>query len=344
MKTAPNWINTSTQYIIRYAPSGTYYLRKRIAGKLVRKSLKTQTISVAKLRLPVEIARLSAQLGAVSQSGSATLLDCFAAVVNRVDTNPNLMKRSKEYRRFTLKLLQPFIQSLPATRSFTRLRCEEWFSEVKARFSPTLCNNLLGSLRLVVAEALSSGLLTSDPTIGIKRAKIVAKKLTLPSPDEFRKLVTMIFSYSRKAADLVEFLAYSGCRLSEARALKWSDISDQTNSIFVTGKGGYSRNVPMIAQLRLLLKRLGERKPNGLVLSCRNAEDEMTRACNALGITRITHHDLRHLFATACIEAGVDIPTVSRWLGHRDGGVLALRTYGHLREAHSSAAAKRVRF
>ena len=38
--------------------------------------------------------------------------------------------------------------------------------------------------------------------------------------------------------------------------------------------------------------------------------------------------------ATVCIESGVDIPTVSRWLGHKDGGALAMRTYGHLRREH----------
>jgi integrase len=59
---------------------------------------------------------------------------------------------------------------------------------------------------------------------------------------------------------------------------------------------------------------------------------------------RITHHDLRHLFATRCIESGVDVPTVARWLGHRDGGALAMRTYGHLREEHSRAAAAKVTF
>src|ERR1041385_3250571 len=53
---------------------------------------------------------------------------------------------------------------------------------------------------------------------------------------------------------------------------------------------------------------------------------------------------LRHLFATRCIEAGVDIPTVSRWLGHVDGGALAMRTYGHLRREHSAAMAQRVTF
>jgi Fic family protein len=56
----------------------------------------------------------------------------------------------------------------------------------------------------------------------------------------------------------------------------------------------------------------------------------MDCATKKLGMKRITHHDLRHFFATRCIENGVDIPTVSRWLGHKDGGALAMKTYGHM--------------
>jgi integrase len=67
-------------------------------------------------------------------------------------------------------------------------------------------------------------------------------------------------------------------------------------------------------------------------------------ACKACGFHLITHHDLRHLFATQCIEAGVDVPTVSRWLGHSDGGALAMRVYGHLRREHSATMAQRVTF
>ena len=69
----------------------------------------------------------------------------------------------------------------------------------------------------------------------------------------------------------------------------------------------------------------------------------MDRACEKVGAERITHHDLRHLFATRCIESGVDIPTVSRWLGHKDGGALAMKTYGHLRREHSIAQAQHDR-
>jgi Phage integrase family len=63
-----------------------------------------------------------------------------------------------------------------------------------------------------------------------------------------------------------------------------------------------------------------------------------------LGLHHLTHHDLRHLFATRCIESGVDIPTVAKWLGHKDGGVLAMQTYGHLRDKHSEHMARKVIF
>ena len=74
----------------------------------------------------------------------------------------------------------------------------------------------------------------------------------------------------------------------------------------------------------------------------REAKKTMDHAAERVGITKMTHHDLRHFFATICIESGVDIPTVSRWLGHKDGGALAMKTYGHLRDEHSLSAARRV--
>jgi len=53
------------------------------------------------------------------------------------------------------------------------------------------------------------------------------------------------------------------------------------------------------------------------------------RGLKAVEMERITHHDLRHLFATRCIEAGVTFRPGIALAGHKDGGALAMRVYGH---------------
>jgi integrase len=97
-----------------------------------------------------------------------------------------------------------------------------------------------------------------------------------------------------------------------------------------------------------MLKELRAERPNeaasASVMGVFECQNSMTNAAEKVGMKRITHHDLRHLFATICIESGVDIPTVSRWLGHKDGGALCMKTYGHLRQEHSQAQALRVSF
>ena len=100
--------------------------------------------------------------------------------------------------------------------------------------------------------------------------------------------------------------------------------------------------------MRSLLERLRssttEFAPSVRVMRVQEYQRAMDRAAKLVGMARITHHDLRHLFATRCIESGVDIPTVSRLLGHKDGGALAMKVYGHLRDQHSQAMASKVTF
>ena len=103
----------------------------------------------------------------------------------------------------------------------------------------------------------------------------------------------------------------------------------------------------MTDAFRLLLTQLkAERdaKPEDYVSQIDSAKKCLQTTCKKLSYPQFTHHDFRHFFATTCIEAGVDIPTVSRWLGHKDGGALAMRVYGHLRQEHSFAAVKKVVF
>jgi hypothetical protein len=45
-----------------------------------------------------------------------------------------------------------------------------------------------------------------------------------------------------------------------------------------------------------------------------------------------------------CVMAGIDFMTIAAWLGHRDGGILVGKVYGHLLDEHRQKAAKLVHF
>jgi integrase len=104
----------------------------------------------------------------------------------------------------------------------------------------------------------------------------------------------------------------------------------------------------MIPEMQALLYNLRSLSPDASgdepVMKVGECQKSMDRAALQIGIKRLSHHDLRHLFATRCIESQVDIPTVARWLGHKDGGALAMKVYGHLRDHHSAAMAQKVNF
>jgi integrase len=113
-------------------------------------------------------------------------------------------------------------------------------------------------------------------------------------------------------------------------------------------KNGKDRWIPLNSSLRQLLEQmraeLAKKSPDQTVMQVFECQKSIDRAAKLAGVKRITHHDLRHLFATRCIEADVDIPTVSRWLGHQDGGALCMKTYGHLRDEHTQNEALKVSF
>jgi len=236
--------------------------------------------------------------------------------------------------------------------------CQEWLGRFQRQYAPTVINASIGTLRDIFVEALSAGARFDNPAADLSRVKVRAKRLELPSREKFLEFVEAIRTagsgFSKDCANLVRFLAYSGVRIGEAKNVTWADVNFTRREMHVRGdpetatKNGETRYVPMIPELEKMLTELRAERPNEAasapVMGVFECQNSMTNAAEKIGMKRITHHDLRHLFATICIESGVDIPTVSRWLGHKDGGALCMKTYGHLRQEHSFAQAQRVSF
>jgi integrase len=357
-----SWETTAVQNLVRYRSSGTYFARFRVGGKLIWKSLKTSAFSVAKQRLPETIRDHRAKLesAAAFASGKMTVAAAIDAHLAKVRASASLKPRSVDYREMMVGFISRSWPTLFDTDvpKISERDCQEWLTRFQRKYSASVVNNAIGTLRAVFAEAVGSGARFSNPAANLARMRIRPKRLELPSREQFLQFVEEIRTagarQSKDCANLVRFLAYSGLRTSEARYVTWADVNFARRQLHVRGdpitatKNGEMRYVPMIPELEGMLIEMRKRRlrepPNSIVMRVFECQNSMTHAAARIGMKRITHHDLRHLFATICIESGVDVPTVSRWLGHKDGGALCMKTYGHLREDHSFAQAQRVSF
>ena len=342
--------------LYRLESSGGYYALLKRGDKQFRRSLKTKDRKLADIRL----SELRSQVGNLKISEDTRI--SFADLATRwIATTAHALKVSSVTRRKScIANLTPYFAGM-AMRSIQPHHCERWLIERGSKVAAQTMIHELNAMRNVFDYAVSLGLILNNPATGIQRRKIIRAPMTIPTRDQFKSLVAAIresdgrLDSQKKAkagADLVELLAYSGCRLAEATSIRWRDIDFEQGVITVTGgevgtKNNEHRQVPMTSALRELLERLSMNSPwqsDDHVSQISSAKRSITTACRRLDLPHFTHHDFRHFFATTCIEAGVDIPTVSRWLGHKDGGALAMRVYGHLRQEHSFTAIKKVTF
>jgi integrase len=361
--TESRWQKTPVANLVRHVQSGNYYARIRVRSKLIWKSLKTDRISVAKLRLSdfhKEERQRAASQTAVAR-GVMTFGDALEMFKQRLQNDPDAKPKTKEYYHWRISAL---LKSWPGLNEediskITAAQCRDWAFQNASKWSSISHNHTVSILRRVFSIAIEAGARYDNPGLAAKRVREkVEKEIVLPDFKNFGKMVKTVKNagsgFSKPASELIEFLAYGGFRKGEARNVTWADCDFKRGEIIIKGdpetgtKNGEVRIIPMIPDMRRLLKRMKAERPeenkDAPVMRVFECQKSIDRASKILGIKRITHHDLRHLFATRCIESGVDIPTVSRWLGHKDGGALAMKTYGHLRNEHSQQMAKRVRF
>ena len=352
------WQKTACANLYRYKPSGTYFAHIKIRGKLIRRSLKTKLQSVAKMRLAdlEKSERQIADSATAVAGGKMTFGDALTVYRVRLQGGQTKAKkpRSKAYREERIAALLKSWTILEKTdvRKISKADCLKWAAGYQAKFSATNYNNTKDTLKVVLDVAIEHGARYDNPAKEIKRTKIVFKRKRLPSQDEFQKVLATI--KHKTVADLIQFAAFSGMRISEIRNVKWQDVDFANKQIAVYGddvdgtKNGEPRRAPMIPEMKFLLERLQaenpDRKPTDSVMACKEFRGSVKTVCTKLGVPYFNHHAMRHLFITRCTELGFSPTLIADWVGHKDKGVTILKNYSHVRPAHSAEMADRVIF
>jgi len=130
-------------------------------------------------------------------------------------------------------------------------------------------------------------------------------------------------------AAVLSLLYGCGLRISEALGLTRAD-APLAETIRITGKGGKTRQVPVLPAVRQAVDRAIAAQPfpleptdalfrarRGGPLSARHVQATVQRLRGRLGLpASATPHALRHSFATHLLGAGADLRAIQELLGH----------------------------
>lgn len=346
--------------MFRHAPSGTYYIRVRLGRNNARReSLGTKVYEVAAARLGPRKEELLQTKRPRKGECPVTLWDALRIIQAQIESNPALKDSSKETYAEVIVSLKPGGNGrvpAPATSllSLTHEEMEAWWKQTAASYSPDRANYQLLLVKRALRVAKERRAISREVGVSLKRVPVPKTRLRLITRTQFAELVAAIRREPRggqDAGDWVEFVAYTGLRPEEAHSALWEHIDRANNVLTVTGnatgtKNRRERHIPLTSRLNNLLKRISKRTKatTGPILRVDRPIKIIRRGCVAANVPTMRRKDFRHLFATRCFESKIDPPTVAKWMGHQDGGALALRTYAHPTTDHEHRSAAKVKF
>lgn len=159
---------------------------------------------------------------------------------------------------------------------------------------------------------------------------------------EVDALLSCVKSLKHRTVLLTLYAA--GLRLGEALALTIPDIDSARKQLIIrSAKGQKDRRAPLSPRLLEALRHYwtSVRSPHylfpGKTIDVPLAPTTIQKMCKQAAIKagiqkNITPHTLRHSYATGLMEAGVDLLTIGRLLGHKSFSTTLI--YLHVRQPH----------
>ncbi len=260
-------------------------------------------------------------------------------------------KRSWKRDEVSLKSLKPFFKG-KMLRDIGPQLVENYKAKRKADKTPrktlvkeATINREIALLKTMFNTALKWGKIEKNLIDGdaVKKFKENQKAMRILSDKEMIKLIDAAPSH---ISPIIIIAANTGMRKMEILSLKWEDIDFRRGIIHIKdSKSGRAREVYMNCPVFEALKVLPQESEfvffnqatGNHVTSVRKS---FKKACEDMGIKNFRFHDLRHCCATKMVEAGVDLVTVSKILGHSD--IKLTMRYAHPGEKTMRAAAEKL--
>lgn len=247
---------------------------------------------------------------------------------------------------------------------------QAWIADMSARLAPSTVRTRYNYVRSAFRAAKVDRLIPVDPCDAVRwsRASRARDELVFMEHAEVAAALAVADDWFRP---FVKVCAFAGLRLGEAAGLRVSDVdflrrtirvdrqvqgSSRATTIVVPPKHGSARTVhvpealtdSLAAHVRDVGVWGGDRWlfGPGELLNRNSAGEQWRTTRRRAGLDRFTLHDLRHYYASGLIQAGCDVATVQKALGHSSPAI-TLNVYTHAwstsEERTRSAAADLMR-
>ena len=323
-------VSSLYRYYSRSGKAGSYYLIARIDGVLKKECLETTDLDFAKKKI------LDLKKWLKGKKGERTLMQLAC----------DFKEATTKNQKHSIWVINHLKECPFANESVQKISKDEIARFIKSLDLGSRSTNLFYERLKAVFDWGVPDFLEENPISEVKfrkqiRRKVVREKPSVPTLEEFRKIVDQIrnqkFSDTAEdSADLVEYIGLAGQGVAEANALDWSHVnfSGKLPQISVQRKKTQEFYiVPIHEDLMIFLKALhikqGEPK-SGKVFKVLNPKKAIDSACAKLSLKKFTARNFRQMNIIHNLRSGVAPKTIAKWQGHQDGGVLIMNVYSEV--------------
>ena len=198
-------------------------------------------------------------------------------------------------------------------------------------------------LKNAFEKAYKTRLIRENPVAFVeykKHKRETREALTKEQQQEFLQVIE-----TSRFKSLFLFYLYTGTRKAEPLLSLWSDVHEEENTFIVRGTKtdtSQIRPMPLYDELKELLHTLRSESRGEHIfdMSLTAIQKEVVKIQQKLSFP-FSLHMLRHTFATNCVERGVNIKVVQKWLGHKDLSTTE-KIYTHISTAFEQAEAQKL--
>ena len=330
-------------------------------GQTIRKSLKTTDPKVARYLVNEVENRLSRNEAAIPKKNKSSLEQIFELYKENKKGRINKKTSSTHFSR-----VQRFIDYVGNVdpSSITEQIIKKYLDIriTTDHISHSTANHTISNLKTFFYFCLRNNYIIKNPCVGMIKYSVNKFEPRFLSDNNIKALINVTTDHKSRGmgwkiphkqrnsdqgrlTPLVMFALFTGARLSELKRIDLKeDIDLKTDQILIRlSKSGKFRRIPLHPKLKSFVKALPDEMTHLNTANYdTNFEMIVKQVCEDQKIDKFRFHDLRHTFASMCIKNGIDMRTLSDFLGHST--IKTTEIYAHLYDDHKQESMKKLKY